>query len=188
MNVEEIGGLVNEVASFFLSDELLRPTADWDSKRFDLANSSIVVRVCTQQDYLDDICLPRDSQYMNLNRWFSKIETWGITLSQFDVFPSFENVEGCFDRLEDAVPHLPQVKDFMKRLSALGDQRLSPEDLSHHVLGGILSAAEGIIEARVIFFGRRFGITEALFDTYKDGLFPFGYDRVEGEILCIRPA
>jgi len=48
--------------------------------------------------------------------------------------------------------------------------------------------ADRIITARTIMLGPRFGITEALFHAYRNGLIPYGWDVHTYRIVCIRPS
>ena len=187
---ERIARLAEEVVSLFCSERLFQPDVEYESRQFELANGSetLTIRVCTILDYLNDIYLHNESSHCKaLGDWFREIETWAATLRQFDTIRSYKGIEASFDEITAAIENSSRVDAFVTRLLDIGDSRYSREDFLENVTGGIVSAAQHIIDARVVFLGKRFGLTEAVFAAYGDGLFPFGYDRVETELLCVRP-
>ena len=199
-NIELLNQLVEEVVSTFCSDHLLLPTVQYDTCTFHLADiwnagameylsRSLTIQVCDTKAFLDDISArPKESHREALHTWYTMIEKWSYTLSDWDTLGSFDAVDhGWFEKVDAVISSSCQVKRFVSSLSPIDEYPYSSDDLLSIVTGNILSAAEAIINARIVFLGKRFGLSEALFDCYREGLFPFGYDRTEMTLLCIRP-
>ena len=189
MDNNRLAFLVEEVSSFFCSRKLLATTTDYRKRPFVLGSKSkpLSIRVVEKQDYLDDIhILKTDAHCSALDEWFREIDSWAATLRQFDMRKCYDPADH-FDKIDSSIESSGSVNALIDDLTAIGDSRFSRDDIRDNVEGAIVSAAQHIIDARLIFLGDHFGLTEAVFSGYRDGLFPFGYDRTRKDLTCIRP-
>jgi hypothetical protein len=82
-------------------------------------------------------------------------------------------------------PNMTLLLDFIAKGRILSTDKLL--SLHNHVVSTISRHIRVIIEARVLTFSKRIIPIELLFEAYRAGLYPFGWDFEDASLYCLNP-
>ncbi|REK10796.1 MAG: hypothetical protein DWQ37_15245 [Planctomycetota bacterium] len=78
------------------------------------------------------------------------------------------------------------VKRMAKKVAAIESADINKSEMRDGFLGAIEDHFQTILKCRVLTLSRRYMPTEAIFEAYRVGLMPFGWDW--DSLLCLNPA
>lgn len=118
--------------------------------------------------------------------WLQEVDSYRYALTNFEIAPTAfgPDYDDFCALVESTVTESEKVADIIRELATEMDE----DEATQFVFGGLCMAAQAIVNGRLVFGGRRYGLTETIFQTAKDGLFVFGFDEDCNELLCYRPA
>lgn len=186
--------LIDEVCDFFTSDRLLQPMATEAPVSFPCFRKPIGMRVTSLKEFVADIdarnpksaCQELDEEILG-----GTLETMWFDLKGFQIYGEFGVAREIIDRLYEDMRSNTRLVELTRRIAEEAfpycSDTIDFDDLYGVVFGRPGVHADRIITARTIMMGRRYGITEALFEAYKNGLMPYGWDIHSYSLVCISP-
>lgn len=125
-----------------------------------------------------------DNPIGKLAYWLQEVQGYKYSLRDYD----FENTFSGFDEFAERVEvDVTESASVAALIGEIADTEISVDEANQFVWGGMIMSAQSIAMARLVFGGKRHGLTETLFKAYSDGLFPFGFDEANNVVLCVRP-
>jgi len=180
--------LVSEVVDFFTSDRLLQPVGDYETKTFRCHSREILIRVTSLAEYIRDIDINNSDSYCYAldEGLFSRLQEVEYFLSDYETDGVIDKFHDPIGPITDMLPGNPRIRMLAEAAFSHCPDSIDFDDIHGHVANRVGVIAWQIIDARLLMMGPRFGITEALFAAFQDGLLPYGWNLRERTIVCVR--
>lgn len=187
--MSEIQQLVDEVVDFFLSPQLLSLSSRSEPSDFHCAERTVGIRVCSAEQYVNDINTENNDSFCEDldERMLATMETWAYMFQEFSLDTELQVARDKQDKVGEMLGSHNAIRLLAEEVASQTDA-FPFDEIHNHVAGRVGVLCEQICAARVLTGGRRYGLTEALFKAFTDGLLPFGYDASSGSIVCLRPS
>lgn len=175
-----------DLFQLFGSDELLLCSQDYKSKRFGEGQASVEVRADSWSSFLADLdASETESRWGFLDRRiFLPIQQFRTLFKYNDSSDTFSGTDDIYDNLGVVSRNVEiRIENALRVNAAAYVDR--HDEIKQHILGGIVTHAHNILDARLLTNSTRFSVCEALAHAYTDGLYPFGFEISKRTLHCL---
>lgn len=178
---EEARDLVDEVVEFVVAGRMLgahHPTPP--ASPFSLGDKTFFRKCMSRSSHLHDLRRGSDcSFYMTLFHLCSDIDSWFCGVDSWSSY-SFSDLE-C-----DALDKITLALNRDERLASLAKGLYgNRKSASGRLTGAILWHLGSVLHARLLTLSKRHALTELIFQTYRDGYYPTGWNLAENTMYCL---